>query len=73
MVGAGTEFNLHDLESRAVKKAMKSLKVINDDDGCSQQALKDYAKVFKHPLSQCQVEALAVLFGWSVPVEVSSQ
>jgi hypothetical protein len=52
---------------------MKSFKVINDADGCSQQTLEDFAKVFKHPLSQCQVEALSALFGWSVPVEVSFQ
>jgi hypothetical protein len=52
------------------KKAMKALQIITEDEGISQEALKAYAELFKHPLSQIQVEALSALFGWPTPPEV---
>jgi hypothetical protein len=30
--------------------------------------LDEYAKCFQHPLSQPQIQVLAALFGWGLPV-----
>jgi hypothetical protein len=35
-------------------------------------SLQDYAVLFKHPLNQTQVEALAALFGWSIPGDLNN-
>jgi hypothetical protein len=35
-----------------------------------QQNQDDYAKLFLHPLSDVHVQALASLFGWTVPVNL---
>jgi hypothetical protein len=61
---------MQDLGARAIKKAMKALLIISDAEGVSQEALQKYARLFKHPLSQKDVEALAALFGWSIPPPV---
>jgi hypothetical protein len=70
VAGAGVEFSMQDWGGRATKKAMRALQIIAEDEGISQEALKAYAELFKHPLSQNQVEALSALFGWSTPPEV---
>jgi hypothetical protein len=70
VAGAGVEFSMQDWGGRATKKAMKALQIITEDEGISQEALKAYAELFKHPLSQIQVEALSALFGWPTPPEV---
>jgi hypothetical protein len=59
------EFSMQDWGSRSVRKVMKTLPIINDSGDISPQALDEYAKLFKHPLPQIHVEALAALFGWS--------
>jgi hypothetical protein len=41
--------------------------LIKDGEGISQQAIKDYEKVFSETLSLAHIEALAALFGWSMP------
>jgi hypothetical protein len=69
VAGAGLEFSMQDWGGRATKKAMKALQIITEDEGISQEALKAYAELFKHPLSQLQVEALSALFGWPTPPE----
>jgi hypothetical protein len=64
---AGVEFNMQDLEIRATKQVMRSLKVITENAGINQQAVEDYENLFQHSLSQSHVEALAALFGWKTP------
>ena len=46
---------------------MRSLDIISENEGISQQALDDYAKLFVQPLSDSQLQALAALFNWSLP------
>jgi hypothetical protein len=46
---------------------MKALGVINEHEGISEQANKDYNKIFGKPLSDVHLEALAGLFNWSIP------
>jgi len=66
LAGADVEFPLNDL-NRRTKKAMRSLDIISENEGIDQQALDDYAKLFGHPLSDSQLQALAALFNWSLP------
>lgn len=47
--------------------------IINEAEEVRQEALNEYAMLFKRPLTQFQVEALAALFGWSTPVDLESQ
>jgi hypothetical protein len=47
---------------------MRSLGFEDSQDLC-QQAQDDYAKLFLHPLTGAHVQALASLFGWSIPKE----
>lgn len=72
VAGVGVEFSMQDWGSRAVKNAMKTLLIINDSGDISPQALDEYAKLFKHPLPQIHVEALAALFGWSFPAAIET-
>jgi hypothetical protein len=58
------EFNMQDLGSRATKKVMRSVHVISENEGISQEALQEYVSLFMQPLSPCHVEALSA-FGWS--------
>lgn len=67
VAGVGVEFNMQDLGRRSMKKAMATLHIISETEGISQEAIDAYAKLFSQPLSQCHVEALAALFGWSAP------
>jgi hypothetical protein len=67
IAGAGVEFNMQDWGNRSTKKAMRALHIISEAEGTAQEALDTYARVFKHSLSQNQVEALAALFGWTPP------
>jgi hypothetical protein len=55
------------MNTRTRKKAMRSLDIISENEGISQQALDDYAKLFVQPLSDSQLHALAALFNWSLP------
>lgn len=64
IAGAGVEFNMQDLENRATKQVMRTLRVITENASINQQAVKDYENLFQHPLTQSHVEALAALFGW---------
>ena len=48
---------------------MKTLGVIRDGDSLSQEALEEYSSIFSNSLSQVQIQALASLFGWSLPEE----
>jgi len=67
LAGAKTEFGLNDLEGRTKKKAMRSLKLIEEHEGIDQLALDEYAKLFGQPLPDSHVQALAALFHWSLP------
>jgi hypothetical protein len=67
LAGADVEFPLNDMSRRTKKKAMRSLDIIGENEGIDQQALDDYAKLFVHPLSVSQLQALAALFNWSLP------
>jgi hypothetical protein len=67
IAGAGVEFILDDLGRRTKKKAMRALDILDETEGISQQAQDDYAKLFRHPLSDSHVQALAALFNWSLP------
>jgi hypothetical protein len=67
IAGNQAEFSLNELDRRSKKKAMRTLNVISDHEGVSQQAQDAYSKVFGQPLSDLHLEALASLFNWSIP------
>jgi hypothetical protein len=67
VAGVGVEFKIQDWGKRSKKQAMVALNILEDNEGFSRQALDDYAKLFKNTLSRSHVQALAALFGWSVP------
>jgi hypothetical protein len=69
IAGVGVEFDKQELCLRSTKMAMKALKVIGEA-GVTQQAKEDYAKVFSENLPLAHVEALATLFGWTMPEEL---
>jgi hypothetical protein len=54
---------------KSKKTIMKTLGVIHDGDSLSQEALEEYSSIFSNSLSQVQIQALASLFGWSLPEE----
>jgi hypothetical protein len=56
---------MQDLGGRTTRKVMRSLYIITMNEGISQEALDEYARLFKCPLTQSEVEALSALFGWS--------
>jgi hypothetical protein len=64
IAGAGVEFHLSNL-TRSTKKVMRTLNIIGETDGISQQAQDEYAKLFSEPLSASSIKALAILFGWT--------
>jgi hypothetical protein len=51
---------------------MRALHIINDSDEISSEAIMEYALLFKRPLIQSHVDALAALFGWSTPEHLKS-
>jgi hypothetical protein len=57
--------------SRSKKTLMKILGVVRDDAHFTSEDLDKYAAAFRNPLSAVQVKALAALFGWSPPEELS--
>jgi hypothetical protein len=57
--------------SRIKKTLMKILGVVRDDAHFTSEDLDKYAAAFRNPLSAVQVKALAALFGWSPPEELS--
>jgi hypothetical protein len=70
VAGVGVEFKIQDWGKRSKKQAMVALNIIKDNEEFSRQALDDYAKLFKHTLSRSHVQALAALFGWSIPINL---
>jgi hypothetical protein len=52
---------------------MRSLHIIAENEGISQEALDEYARLFKRPLTHSEVEALSALFGWRAPESVPLQ
>jgi hypothetical protein len=67
LAGAKTEFGLNDLEKRTKKRTMRTLELMEEHEGIDQQAMDDYAKLFKQPLPDSHLQALAALFNWSLP------
>ena len=67
VAGAAAEFLPDDLIRRTKKKAMRSLDILGENEGIDQQAQDDYAKLFRHPLSDSHLRALSALFKWSLP------
>jgi hypothetical protein len=61
------ELSLHELETRLKKKAMRAMKIINEQEGITEQASEDYTKLFGKPLTDAHLEALGSLFNWSIP------
>jgi hypothetical protein len=59
VAGIGVEFQMQDLGSRSTKRAMRTLQIITEYEGISQEAIEEYKKLFTHPLSQCHIEALS--------------
>jgi hypothetical protein len=55
---------------KSKKTIMKTLGVIRDGDSLSQVVLDEYSRIFSKSLSQVQIQALASLFGWSLPEEM---
>jgi hypothetical protein len=70
VAGIGVEFQMQDLGSRSTKKVMRTLQIITEYEGISQEAIEEYKKLFTHPLSQCHIEALSALFGWNTPPDL---
>jgi hypothetical protein len=70
VAGIGVEFQMQDLGSRSTKRAMRTLQIITEYEGISQEAIEEYKKLFTHPLSQCHIEALSALFGWNTPPDL---
>ena len=52
---------------RAKILVMKTIHNTSDKNQLNSEDLETYAKLFCHPLSYPQVQALAALFGWAVP------
>jgi hypothetical protein len=73
VAGVGVEFNIHDLGGRTTRKVMRSLHIISENEGISQEALDEYTQLFKRPLTRSEVDALAALFGWRAPELVPLQ
>jgi hypothetical protein len=46
---------------------MKTIHNTSDTNQLNSEDLETYAKLFCHPLSYSQIQALAALFGWAVP------
>jgi hypothetical protein len=65
VAGAGVEFLMGDMSRRSKKRVMRSLKIIGENEGVSQQAQGEYGKLFSEPLSMSNLHALAALFGWA--------
>jgi hypothetical protein len=49
--------------TRASRKVMKAVNIIEENEGLDQRALDEYAKLFKHDLSNSHIKALPALFG----------
>jgi hypothetical protein len=73
VAGVGVEFDIQDLGGRTTRKIMRSLHIIAENEGISQEALDEYARLFKRPLTHSEVEALSALFGWRAPESVPLQ
>lgn len=56
-------------QAKARKGVMRSLGLDAPHVHLQQQELEDYARLFQHPLSDYQINALASLFGLAPPVE----
>lgn len=54
---------------RAQCVLMRKLGIINPQETMTQEARDAYIRLFDHPLSRPHLEAVAALFGWSIPVE----
>jgi len=70
--GLGAEFAGIPYSTGARKTVIRSLDIALEQEHVDQKVLNDYAKLFGHPLSESHVQALAALFGWTVPVEYRS-
>lgn len=70
LAGVEAEVVPGDLGGRAKKKAMRSLDIIDEHEGITQQAQDEYAKLFQQPLSASHLEALTALFNWRLPEEL---
>jgi hypothetical protein len=68
--GAAVEFQLGELEARARKKVMRDLNIIGENEGITQQAQDEYAKLFGHRPSASHIQAMTALFNWSLPEEL---
>jgi hypothetical protein len=73
VTSVGVEFDIQDLGERTTRKVMRSLHIIAENEGISQEALDEYARLFKRPLTHSEVEALSALFGWRAPESVPLQ
>jgi hypothetical protein len=67
LAGIQAEFKMDELDRRSKKKAMRTLRIIGEQDDIDQQAQNDYNMLFRELLSNAHVEALAALFNWSLP------
>jgi hypothetical protein len=61
------EFGVTELERRSKKKTMRTLGIIREHEGITQQGQDEYSNLFGKPLADVHIEALAALFNWSNP------
>jgi hypothetical protein len=70
LASAAVEFQLGELEVRARKKVMRALDIIGENEGITQQAQDEYAKLFGHRPSASHIQAMSALFNWSLLEEL---
>jgi hypothetical protein len=46
---------------------------VDEEAVLSSRILDDYAKLFRNPLSDSQISALAAQFGWAIPAPLEEQ
>ncbi|KAJ1273872.1 hypothetical protein BS78_05G018200 [Paspalum vaginatum] len=73
IAGLGPDRSFLKDSTRIRRQVVRSLDIIDDNDGLDQQALDAYAQLFTHQLSESHVQALAALFGWAPPEDVCLQ
>lgn len=73
LAGVGVEFSVNPEPEagRYRKRVMRTLEVIQEQEGIDDVALQNYAKLFSQPLSDTHLFALACLFGWRMPDELA--
>ncbi|GJN40149.1 hypothetical protein PR202_gb29327 [Eleusine coracana subsp. coracana] len=71
LAGAGVEFQMGEMSARSKKRAMRTLGIIGENGGIDQQSQDEYSELFSQPLTASHIEALAALFGCTIPDDLA--